>query len=155
MAKQPDAALQLSQYWPYKAAVLGDLVGRHTSQVLKRHGSLNLSQWRVLAAVGEAPGRSANEVVAITPMDKGIVSRAVKTLIAQGLLARVVDGQDRRRASLRLTNQGAALYNVIAADLQACVAPIASKISDIAAFIDMTDAAIDAYQAALAAQVEG
>lgn len=155
MAKQQDAALQLSQYWPYKAAVLGDLVGRHTSQVLRRHGSLNLSQWRVLAAVGEAPGRSANEVVAITPMDKGIVSRAVKSLIAQGLLARDVDGQDRRRASLRLTKDGAALYGVIAADLQACVAPIASSIDDIAAFIEMTDAAIAAYQSALAAQLDG
>lgn len=149
MAKQSDPALLLSQYWPYKAAVLGDLVGRHTAQVLKRHGTLNLSQWRVLAAVGEAPGRSANDVVSITPMDKGIVSRAVKNLIAIGLLTRDVDEQDRRRASLRLTATGAALYSQIASDLQAAVAPVTRQLGDAAALMETMEAAIAGYQVML------
>lgn len=146
MSDQNDPALSLQQYWPYKAAVLGDLVGRHTAQVLKQHGDLNLSQWRVLAAVGEAPGRMAHEVVAITPMDKGIVSRAVKTLIAKGLLHRDVDKQDRRRASLVPTALGQQVYSAIAASLQAAVAPVGAEITDMAAFAQMADAAIAAYR---------
>ena len=58
--------LELDTYWPYQIIVLAERLSRRTSTIVKQHG-LNLSQWRVLAAIAEVPGRSSVEVVSITP----------------------------------------------------------------------------------------
>jgi len=107
--------LKLDGFWPYQAVVLGDLISRHTSRILKAQGELNLSQWRVLAAIGDTPGRSSAQVVAVTPMDKGIVSRAVKTLLESAHVRKETDPSDKRKASLFLTDKGQALYAEISA----------------------------------------
>ena len=98
--KSRPALPALNEYWPYQAAVLGDLISRHTLMILREHGQLNLSQWRVLAAVFEKPGCSATQVVGVTPMDKGLVSRAVASLIKLELIKKIEDPSDRRKASL-------------------------------------------------------
>ena len=112
-----DQIMKLDAYWPYQAVVLGDLVSRHTTKVLKRHGELNLSQWRVLAAVAEREGRTAAEVVTVTPMDKGIVSRATAGLVRTGLLKKVEDDVDKRRTHLHMTQAGQEIYAKILKDL--------------------------------------
>ena len=105
--------IKLAEFWPYQTVVLADLISRHTLKVVKEHGQLNLSQWRVLAAVAEEEGRMAASVVKVTPMDKGIVSRAVAWLIGNGLISRKTDPKDRRRSELFLTHKGRRQYNKI------------------------------------------
>lgn len=102
--------IQLGSYWPYQLTVLADRISRHTAGIVKRHGQLNLSQWRVMAAIAERPGRTAAEVVTITPMDKGIVSRATKALLVAGLVRREASQGDGRVSHLFLTRQGETLY---------------------------------------------
>ena len=63
-----------------------------------------------MAAVAEVPGRTSVEVVTITPMDKGIVSRATKALLTQGLVRREASQLDGRISHLFLTNKGVELY---------------------------------------------
>ncbi len=109
--------IKLDEYWPYQVTVLADLIARHTTSVLKAHGDLNLSQWRVLAAVAENPGRTAAEVVAVTPMDKGIVSRATASLVGDNILEKINDTDDRRRSRLYLTKIGGKIYRQISNDL--------------------------------------
>jgi DNA-binding MarR family transcriptional regulator len=53
----------------------------------------------------------------MTPMDKGIVSRAVKTLIARGILERRSSEQDGRSSHLFLTSEGENVYSSIVAEL--------------------------------------
>jgi DNA-binding MarR family transcriptional regulator len=89
--------------------VLADSIARGTSKVVKKQG-LNLSQWRVLAAIAEAPGRTSAEVVTITPMDKGIVSRATKALIDAQFVRRESSQLDGRLSYLHLTEAGVNLY---------------------------------------------
>ena len=114
MKKPNPPLIDLGAYWPYQVVVLADIISRHTRELLKQHSDLNLSQWRVLAAIGEQPGRTSRDVVAITPMDKGIVSRAVATLIKSGLVEKINDPQDRRRSTLKLTAPGYRQYQTIA-----------------------------------------
>lgn len=114
---QNDAYIELSKFWPYQAVVLADQISRHTMAVAKDKAGLNLSQWRVLAAVAEKPGRSAAEVTAITPMDKTIVSRAVSTLIELGFIVKAADREDKRRAHLEATPEGKEIYIKIARQL--------------------------------------
>lgn len=105
-APTPDEhVLQLATYWPYQITVLADRIARRTTRVVKGFG-LNLSQWRVLAAIAEVPGRTSAEVVSITPMDKGIVSRATKALLEQGLVVRRASQSDGRVSHLHLTEAG-------------------------------------------------
>ena len=104
---------KLETYWPYQAVVLADLVSRHTNSILKSNGSLNLSQWRVLAAIANQQGCTSAQVVAITPMDKGIVSRATSTLVKNGLVSKKEDPSDRRQSQLFLTEEGLLEYNSV------------------------------------------
>ncbi|MEO0411682.1 MAG: MarR family winged helix-turn-helix transcriptional regulator [Pseudomonadota bacterium] len=144
MATNPP--LILDAYWPYHVAVLGDLVARHTAQIAREHGDLNLSQWRVLAAVGELPGRTARDVVDLTPMDKGIVSRAVSALIERGLMERQAKENDRRQGSLSLSLAGAQVYARIAAELTAAIKPVTHALEDESAFVQALKAASEAYK---------
>lgn len=102
--------IRLTEYWPYQVTVLADRIARLTAAIVKREAGLNLSQWRVLAAIAEAPGRTAVEVVTVTPMDKGIVSRATKALLEGGLVVRRASQADGRVSHLYLTSKGKTVY---------------------------------------------
>ena len=102
--------LHLESYWPYQITVLADRIARRMSKIVKEH-ELNLSQWRVLAAIADKPGRTSVDVVTITPMDKGIVSRATQALLKMGLIRREASQIDGRISHLHLTEKGSNLYN--------------------------------------------
>ena len=108
-----DRILQLDTYWPYQLTVLADRISRRTARVVKEDAGLNLSQWRVLAAIAEVPGRTSVDVVTITPMDKGIVSRATKALLDMKLIVRKASQDDGRVSHLFLTSKGKALYQAL------------------------------------------
>ena len=116
----PNRVLELDRYWPYQITVLADRIARRTSRIVKDHG-LNLSQWRVLAAIAESPGRTSVEVVTVTPMDKGIVSRATKGLLAMSLVRREASQVDGRISHLFLTDQGSRLYQSLLPDVESIV----------------------------------
>jgi len=110
--------LKLDEFWPYLVTVLADRIARRTSKLVKERG-LNLSQWRVLAAVAESPGRTAVDVVTVTPMDKGIVSRATKALLEMNLMRREASQLDGRVSHLHLTKSGDSLYQALIPEVEA------------------------------------
>lgn len=122
--------LALDESWIYKVSVLADRVARRVGAVVQQASGLNLSQWRVLAAVADKPGRTSAEVVRITPMDKAIVSRAVRVLIDEGLLRREASQNDGRRSYLRLTDNGWTVYERIVLALTASGVAGSSRMSD-------------------------
>ena len=111
--------LRLDTYWPYQITVLADRISRHTAAIVRQYAGLNLSQWRVMAAIAEKPGRTAAEVVAVTPMDKGIVSRATKALLAAGLVVRCASQDDGRVSHLHLTDSGEVVYQSLVPRVEA------------------------------------
>ena len=124
--------IKLDEFWPYQVTVLANLIARNTTAILKAHGEMNLSQWRVLAAVAEKEGRTAAQVVAVTPMDKGIVSRATASLVANGILEKTDDQDDKRRSRLFVTKRGKSIYRRIAKDLgaQTSSVEVSKKLND-------------------------
>ena len=60
----------------------------------------------VLRVVGLFPGTSAGDLAAILHVHPSTLTGILKRLTEQGLLLRVPDSQDRRRAILRLSNSG-------------------------------------------------
>ena len=141
--------VKLDNFWPYQAVVLGDLISRHTLRILKAQGELNLSQWRVVAAIGDTPGRSSAQVVAVTPMDKGIVSRAVKSLLETAHVRKEIDPSDKRKAALFLTAKGQALYAEISARQLDAIAAYKVDGTPDAKMTAILNARIDAVRAGL------
>jgi len=114
-----ELSFELDESWIYKVSVIADRIARRISQIAARVGDLNLSQWRVLAAIGDQDGRTASQVVELTPMDKGIVSRAVASLVAQGYLKREASNRDGRLSHLYMTASGRKIFEAIVAELDA------------------------------------
>jgi DNA-binding MarR family transcriptional regulator len=56
---------------------------------------------------------SASEIVEQSSMDKVNVSRAIAGLRKSGMVKRDVDGDDRRRSVLRLTERGCEVYGIL------------------------------------------
>ncbi len=138
----------LDTAWSYKVTVLADLVARRVAAEVQKTSGLNLSQWRVLAAVADRPGRTSTEVVEITPMDKPIVSRAVQVLVDRKLLRREASQEDGRRSFLHLTEEGEATYKAIVSSLTLSGAAGLGLLSgdDLAAFNRELDDIIEKYR---------
>lgn len=63
-------------------------------------------------------------------MDKGLVSRATKTLLEMGLLLREASQDDGRVSYLYLTERGYALYQTLIPDVSGVLERAAATLSD-------------------------
>lgn len=103
-------AFDLSTFFPYLVRIYYRAVSGAVSDLYTTRHGLSVWQWRTMAVLGIHRGLSASEIVEQSSMDKVNVSRAVKSLRQSGLLKRDIDGEDRRRAVLRLTDAGSAIF---------------------------------------------
>jgi DNA-binding MarR family transcriptional regulator len=109
----PATALQLDRFLPYRLSVLSNRVSAAISRVYSERFGLGVTEWRVMAVLGQSPDLSAGEVAERTAMDKVAVSRAVARLGERGLLRREIHDDDRRRSVLALSAQGHAVHDEI------------------------------------------
>ena len=63
-------------------------------------------QWRVIALVGSAGQTRFSSLVKESVLDKGFLSRNLKTLIEQGFILSEPDQNDQRAQNLRLSPKG-------------------------------------------------
>lgn len=106
-------ALDLENFLPYRLSILAQVVSEALHALYSDRFGLTVTQWRVMAALGRFAPLTASEVGQRIVMDKVAVSRAVTALLRRGLVERVTDRADRRRASLRLSARGKALHSRI------------------------------------------
>jgi DNA-binding MarR family transcriptional regulator/GNAT superfamily N-acetyltransferase len=74
------------------------------------HSPFTLVQARLIFEVATREGVSASDLAADLGMDPGLLSRMLKALVAEGILARLVSDTDQRRAELHLTEAGRAAF---------------------------------------------
>ncbi|MDJ0947964.1 MAG: MarR family winged helix-turn-helix transcriptional regulator [Alphaproteobacteria bacterium] len=96
----------LESFFPYLVRVYYRSVSESVTSIYATLFGLSVSEWRAMAVLGTDQAMSASELVARSSMDKVNVSRAVQGLRKGGLLKRDIDGDDRRRSVLRLTEKG-------------------------------------------------
>ena len=108
------AVLELEHFLPYRLSVLSNRISQEIAGLYAERFALNVTEWRLLAVLGRYPDLSATELAERTAMDKVAISRAVASLVAEGRLTRKVDGDDRRRARLRLSAKGYRIYDQVA-----------------------------------------
>jgi len=103
----------LSSFFPYLVRVYYRAVSESVSSVYSSIYNLSVSEWRTMAVLGPDHALSASEIVERSSMDKVNVSRAIKGLRNAGYLKRDIDGDDRRRAVLRLTESGTEIFHAL------------------------------------------
>lgn len=102
---------------------------------------LSLAEWRIMMVLAAHPGATATEIADWTGLHVMNVSRSVARLVRQGRVLRAIDPADRRRALLRLSRRGQALFDLIAPSAQAREEMVRAVLSDseAAAFRAMID----------------
>jgi DNA-binding MarR family transcriptional regulator len=103
--------LQLERYFPYRLSILSNRISALISETYSAKFALSITEWRIMAVLGEYPGISADEVSLKTQIEKSILSRAISKLLQRKLLERSFDPADKRRSMLRLTHTGIAVYD--------------------------------------------
>ncbi|MDC0343763.1 MarR family winged helix-turn-helix transcriptional regulator [bacterium] len=127
---------QLSNFLTYRIARVHQKLNMQATRILHDSVGLTLSQWRVIAFVGGAGEVTASELVKYTAMDKGLVSRNVKSLIESGLVSSSNHANDSRVHVLSLTQKGQGIFNIALPRMRQRQEKLAENVSvdDIAAF---------------------
>ena len=103
---QEDADFDLKAFFPYQVRIYYRSVSSSVSDIYGTLYGLTVPEWRTMAVLGPHRALSAGEIVERSSMDKVNVSRAISRLRERGFLKRDIDGDDRRRLVLRLTEDG-------------------------------------------------
>ena len=105
---RPKARLDLFKFVPFRLNRLAAEVSSALAvEYQERHG-LDIPAWRVIATLGfRNDACSAQYIAQCTRTHKSTISRAVTTLLHQGLIERVENEADRREFRLQLTKKGA------------------------------------------------
>ena len=110
---QPHKILQLERYLPYRLSILSNRISALISEIYSDKFALSITEWRIMAVLGEYPDVSAEAVSLKTQIEKSILSRAINKLVQRKLLQREFDPLDRRRSMLRLTATGLSVYDEV------------------------------------------
>ncbi|MEN8832973.1 MarR family winged helix-turn-helix transcriptional regulator [Pacificibacter sp.] len=101
---------QLSNFLTYRISRVHQKLNVQASKILNDSVGVTLNQWRMIAFIGGAETVTASELVRYTTMDKGLVSRNVKSLIESGLVASFNHEKDSRVHLLSLTPAGELVF---------------------------------------------
>ena len=102
---------QLGQFLPYRVSKLHAKLNTQATKILRESVGISQNQWRMIAFIGSARTITASELVTDSAMDKGLVSRKVKSLIEAGLVTSSTHEKDSRVHVLNLTPAGRGVYN--------------------------------------------
>ncbi|WP_205663237.1 MarR family winged helix-turn-helix transcriptional regulator [Alteromonas facilis] len=105
--------LNLDRFMPYRLSILSNKVSGIIASTYKDKFALSITEWRIMAVLGEHPGISADEISLKTQLEKSILSRAISKLLKRNLIERTIAPDDRRRSEIRLSSTGMTVYREI------------------------------------------
>ena len=103
----------LADFLPYRLSITSNAVSGHISGEYHARSGLKVSEWRVMAILGDRDSATQRDLVEATLMDKVAVNRACRVLEERGLISRTPNASDGRSHHLELTATGVALYDEI------------------------------------------
>lgn len=90
----------------YRISRLHGRLNAQAARILSESAGISLSQWRMMVMIDAAGEISASEIVRRTKIDKAMVSRAIKSLVKEGLIEASVSDTDQRLHKIRFTPSG-------------------------------------------------
>ncbi len=103
--------MPLHQFLTYRLSRVQAKLNAQANALLQQYAGLTLSRWRILALVGAAGQTRLSELSRIAALDKGLLSRNLKVMIAEGFISAKQDDYDHRVQHLSLTPKGIALFD--------------------------------------------
>lgn len=111
MTDLPDQVpIRVDQFLTFKIARLHNKLNAQAARRLREVCGLSLPQWRVLACIAVEGEISASQLIRFMNIDKGLLSRALKTLQNDGLVISTTSKVDLRVHWLELSESGKKVY---------------------------------------------
>ena len=110
MASDLSHAPVLADFLPYQLSIASNAVSARIAELYQARFELKISEWRIMAVLGEANARTQRELAELTLMDKVAVNRGCKVLEERQLIARKPNAQDGRSHHVALTDAGHEIY---------------------------------------------
>lgn len=101
----------LSQFLPYRLAVLSERVSKRLSQEYLEQFGLSIPEWRVMAHLSRSEKVSVRDIHINANLEKPRVSRAVAKLEKSGLVEKITSEDDHRLVEVSLTSAGWEMLN--------------------------------------------
>lgn len=108
-----DSEYQLSSFLPYQLSVASNAVSSLIAERYRKRFGLKITEWRIMAVLGDAGRLTQRDLTEATLMDKVAVNRACKVLEERGLIARARNVNDGRSHMLELTDEGRAIHREV------------------------------------------
>lgn len=105
--------LHLERFVPYRLSILSNVVSSTIAKTYRNKFELSVTEWRIMAVLGEFPGLSGEEVSLKTQIEKSMLSRAIQKLLKRNLIERSIDSSDRRKQILTLSSEGKKIYQQV------------------------------------------
>ena len=113
MASDTSNAPLLADFLPYQLSIASNAVSGRIAQLYQARFELKISEWRIMAVLGESDALTQRELAARTLMDKVAVNRACKVLEKRALVERLPNEEDGRSHHVALTDGGREIYGKI------------------------------------------
>lgn len=104
---------RLAEFLPYQLSVTSNAVSSLIAGRYRSRFGLKITEWRVMAVLGDAGAATQRQLAEATLMDKVAVNRACKVLEDRGLIARQPNTSDGRSHLLELTGEGSAIHDEV------------------------------------------
>ncbi|WP_239804452.1 MarR family winged helix-turn-helix transcriptional regulator [Croceicoccus hydrothermalis] len=104
---------RLADFVPYRLSVTSNMVSDNIAREYRRRFGLRVSEWRVMAILGDAGALTQRDLVEATFMDKVAVNRACKVLCDRALIKRSPNANDGRSHLLELTKEGTEIFDAV------------------------------------------
>lgn len=92
-----------SSFVTFRLARLQSSLNAQATAMLKAKSGLSLVEWRLIQILRMFKNASLTEIAGTVQMDKGQLSRKIKSMVGKGLLRVETDKQDQRVQHLTLT----------------------------------------------------
>lgn len=110
---EQSSLLTLERYLPYRLSILSNRTSTLVAESYKDRFGLSITEWRIMAVLGEYPGASADEISLKTQIEKSLISRAIGKLLKRNLIQRQISKEDKRRSQIELSAMGFDVYSQI------------------------------------------
>ncbi|MEM8578849.1 MAG: MarR family winged helix-turn-helix transcriptional regulator [Pseudomonadota bacterium] len=104
-----DTEFDQRSFITFRLASVQNALNAQAGRVLKSHCNLTLTEWRVLLLIDVWDMAQMSDMTRLAGLDKGQVSRSVKSLTAKGYVASGAAEDDARAQHLSVTESGHAL----------------------------------------------
>lgn len=155
MASDPDNSQihtrELRHFVTYRLARLQSKLNAQAIRKLRLNSNLSLTEWRILSIAAQSDETTLSSIARETELDKGQLSRAVKTLAAKDLLVSRVNSDDHRQNLLALTASGRTTFEQILPIMQKRQAGLTENFSSndmatLLSLLDRLERAVDAAE---------